>query len=249
MLDIIFRSCSRSESQVHNMERIFSKPECTFYCLKSIVESSKQLEVPYKIIVIDDHSHSEIIDKMKSLLITDRDDFISIENTGNGESLKACYKYADENCNDIIYFVEDDYLHELNALILMLDAYYTFKSYLPNKEIALFPIDCNDRYKLDRLEPCYILPGKDRYWRTVTCTTGTFLLHKNIFIKFRNLFDDFTLYPATCEANTINKIWTNEQGAMCFSPMPTLTYHLQLEEFSPFYSDWKKCLNKLIGEI
>lgn len=249
MLDIIYRSCSRKESQVHGgTERIFNKPELTITCLKSIVNSAKNLDIPYKIAIVDDHSDLKSIAQM-SCLISDIDHFfLSMEETGNGDSLKACFKYADDNCNDLIYFVEDDYLHEPEALPLMVEAYYNFKSNLGGKEAAIFPLDCNDRYKPDWMEPCYLVPGKDRYWRTINHTTCTFLIHKNIFDRFRSNFSQLTLYgidPNIHECNTINRIWTAIQGAVCFSPILSLAYHIQLESHLPLYTDWKKCLEKI----
>lgn len=240
MLNVIFRSCSRPESQVHGTERIVPKSECTYRCFKSLVNSLRDVRGSYRIIVIDDHSDPETIEKLTKLLSSD-DIFIPMIDTGNGKSLEYCYDYADDCDNDLIYFVEDDYLHEPRALPLMTLSYHTFRKNL-GKEVCIFPLDCNDRYHPAMMEPCYLVPGYDRYWRTVNHTTGTFMIHKDIFVKFRQLFARFTLYgkdPDVHESTTINRIWTAIQGATCFSPIPTLAYHLQSKEHLPLYTDYK----------
>jgi glycosyltransferase involved in cell wall biosynthesis len=238
MLDIIFRSCSRPEAQVHGNTRIVPKPECVIKCLKSIVTNLSFFPDIRRVTVIDDHSDPEVVEQLQRLSTK----FIAMQETGNGESLAACYDFADKECQDLIYFVEDDYLHEPGSLLEMLHAYHDFSKNLGGREVAIFPLDCNDRYKPDMMYPSFIVPGEKRYWRTVQHTTGTVMLHKNSFERYRHLFQQFTLYgkdPRIHESTTINHIWRDPNGVICFSPIPTLAYHLQLKEHLPLYTDYR----------
>lgn len=243
MLDIILRTCSRRESQVHGTERIHPKEEILLKCLKSLknsVDLAKDNFYSIKLTIIDDHSDPEIQEILKNSC----DNFISLDKiTGNSASLHSVYDYAIENCEDLIYFLEDDYLHELAAIKEMVDFYYNAKLKLENKEVAVYPLDCNDRYKPIYLRPSFIVPGDARYWRTIDSTTGTIMISSKLFKKTFEIFKQFANYgvnPYIHEENTINNIWRDDvNGAICFSPIPTLTYHLQLEEHLPLYTNYK----------
>jgi hypothetical protein len=222
------------------------KPECVIRCLKSVVNSAKYLlgeEV--RITVIDDHSDTSSLDRIKKIV----PNVISIEDTGYSASISYSYKFAKEECNNLIYFVEDDYLHELEAIREMVTSYYLFKMQSGNKEIVMFPLDGNDRYKPNWLEPCIIVPGASRYWRTILHTTANFMISKQLFLEGWEHFDRFSLYNKdmdVCEANTIENVWKSP-NVLVFSPIPTLTYHLQIDEHLPLftYLSWKKLWNNL----
>ncbi|MFH0782933.1 MAG: glycosyltransferase [Pseudomonadota bacterium] len=235
MLDIILRTCSRYESQVHAGSRIHPKNDVLIRCLKSLRNSIHGANCPeIKLAIIDDHSDSHIAEGLQKSC----DVFISLDNsTGNSASLHAVYDYAKESCSDLIYFVEDDYLHELGAIQEMIDFYYLAKDKLPGRELAIHPVDYPDRYRSECLDQCFIVPGKNRYWRTIGSTTGTFFVSRWVFLRYWHLFNQF----ADCgsEEQTINKIWRGINGVNCFSPIPTLAYHLQAEENLPLYSDYK----------
>ncbi len=240
-LDIILRTCSRSEVQVHEGDRIHSKEEVLIRCLKSVRNSINDAESNgIKLIIVDDHSDPYIVKRLKESC----DEFIPLNgSTGNSASLHAAYNYAKDSCHDLIYFLEDDYLHELGAVEEMVEFYYTAKEKMVNKEIAVYPVDYNDRYKPEGIRPCFIVPGKNRYWRTIDSTTGTFLIAKETLIRDWRLFETF----AECglEESTINKIWRGVNGVICFSPIPTLAYHLQAERNLPLYSNYKPLWDSL----
>jgi hypothetical protein len=248
MLDIILRTCSRSESQVHGTERIYPKEEILKRCFKSLKDAMYEAgnSENMRLTVVDDHSSEEIQEMLK----TSCDNFITLPDgiTGNSASLHAVYDYAKENCEDLIYFVEDDYLHEKNTLLEMMNFYIIAKFKLNYRELACFPLDCNDRYKAEWIRPSFIVDGPSRYWRTIDSTTGTFMCSKAIFTKFEDLiykFADYGVNPEVHEENTINLIWRDPEGAICFSPLPSLVYHLQLESHLPLYTNYKKLWDSL----
>lgn len=251
MIYLVFRCCTRNESQVHGTERLIkSKSEITLKCLKSILESAKNSNYynDINVIVIDDHSPEKDTNYMKSLLekyMFNKSTFINLNDTGNSASLHYQYDFVKSivEQQDLIYFIEDDYLHEETAIDEMLYSYYTFRENLGNRDVAIFPLDCNDRYKPYWMRPSYIVPGRDRYWRTIDSTTGTHLLSYDTFKTFFNLFKKFADYgvdPEVHEESTINNIWRHQNGPVLFSPIPTLAYHLQIEEHLPFYTNYRK---------
>ena len=71
-------------------------------------------------------------------------------------SIKESFNYI-KNCKDLIYFVEDDYIHKKNALVEMLFAYEKFSSILKN-EIFILSTDYPYLYK--KMSDSNILWGK-----------------------------------------------------------------------------------------
>jgi len=239
-LDIILRTCSKVNCfSGRDRDLITDKKELILGCLRSLVNSTRNLDwtlITTKFIIIDDHSDDDTLDQINKIVSWKfhHNDYkiISIDKTGNGESLKACYEYANEHCDDLIYFVEDDYLHHPNAIPYMVD-FYNQDTY----QSVLHPTDYPDRY--NRAYPSYIIRGRDCHWRTIKHTTCTFMITKGILVEHWDKYMGFTRYgldPGVTEDTTINKIY---EDISCFSPLPSLALHLQyIETLSPFV-DWK----------
>ena len=161
----------------------------------------------------------------------------NVQGKGNGDSLKTCYEYAEANCkNQLIFFIEDDYLFEESAIYECYKAAIQAKIIF-NKDICAHPVDYPDRYR--DLYPSWIIAGEKRHWRTIKHTTGTFLISHNILIDQWEHYKNFTkigITPGITEDITINKVY---ETYPCISPIPTLAEHYQ-EEFtlSP-YSAYK----------
>lgn len=241
---LIFRSCSVVNS-VHGTTRPvpFDKAALIAGCLESLlisIRAATQAGFPgeFRLTVIDDHSSDECVHAIRSLLGTApfRTELVSLQSRGNAASLLACYEHARAEAPDLIYFVEDDYLHASSAIPEMLDAYLTFQKQL-NREVVIFPCDHPDRYRDPY--PSMILAGRNRPWRSVLQTSGTFLLHRSTLDKYwptYRRFADYGLDPAIKEDSTINLIY---REVPCFSPLPSLTVHLQDEKSLSPYVDWK----------
>jgi glycosyltransferase involved in cell wall biosynthesis len=237
-LDVIFRSCSRVFA-VHGNRRPTnsSKTELILRCLNSLKRSMDRAVNPehpnLTLTVVDDHSDSESVEAIQRLLKNSLypTKFIAMSETGNGNSLLRCYELAKENTNDLIYFVEDDYLHSPNAISEMLEAYRNLK-FSVQKDCVIYPHDAPSYYK--KYYPSAILLGEKRYWRNVGETTGTLFVSKKVLLDHWDKFMAFTQYgvnPQVSEHNTINQIY---KEVPCFSPMPTLAVHMCESGMSPF---------------
>ena len=241
-LTIILRTCDNIEkfsSIQQHAPRIFgTKKEIIERCFDSLSRSienclDNQLEV--ELHIVDDNSSEET----RNLLLSggfkaklSGFNYISLENTkGNGASLKRCYELARDSCEGSIFFIEDDYLFEENALYQCYIAQKLFMD-TSNAHVVIHPVDYIDRYK--KLDLSYITLAGDRHWRSIKHTTGTFLITKEILMSEWDNYMAFTKIgnPGVSEDTTINKVYENY---FCLSPIPTLAEHLQ-EEFtlSPF---------------
>ena len=146
-----------------------------------------------------------------------------------------------KNCEDLIYFVEDDYIHKIDAIEEMIFTYERISSQL-NKELILCPSDYP--YLYNNLEKSNIFLGNKYHWRSVEETLCTFLTSKNIINQY---WEEFV---STCKKEhypfekPFHAIYKKE---LCISPMPALATHFtninSVYGISPFIN-YKKLWNE-----
>ncbi len=240
-LHVFFRSCSKVYA-FHGGQRIVPEPksEIILRCFRSLTQSLRAVEGhELTLTVVDDHSHPECVTEIQKILgaLPFATDFFPLrERTGNGASLLTNYELARERARELIYFVEDDYLHAPSALPEMLETYELFSRQL-QKEIVLFPCDYPDLYARPYSSAIALSPR--RYWRSIGHTTGTILLHKKTLLEHWEKYMRFSLYgidPEVCEDNSINLAY---RSTPCFSPMPSLAVHVAYPESVSPYIDWR----------
>ena len=235
-LNIYFRSCSKVNLWNQNKKRIFEADKdeyalrSLYSILKSINYSKKNFhEINIKLSIIDDNSSEKFIQNMKKLLLKfDIDnEIISLQNNeitqdikdSNFASIKKCFMLAKENSNDLIYFVEDDYIHDEICILEMIGAYERIATQL-NKEILLCPTDYP--YLYANCDPTYIFLGNKKHWRKTEQSLGTFLISKtNLNIYWENLLQFASGKDNPAEL-ALHKIYEKEP---CFSPIPSLAIH------------------------
>ena len=235
-LNVYFRSCSKVNLWNQNKERIFEADKdeyalrSLYSILKSINYSKKSFnEINIKLSIIDDNSSDEFIQNMKKLLLKfDIDnEIISLQKNevtqdvkdSNFASIKKCYTLAKENSEDLIYFVEDDYIHDEICILEMIGTYERIATQL-NKEILLCPTDYP--YLYASCDPTYIFLGNKKHWRKTEQSLGTFLISKiNLNIYWENLLQFASGKDDPAEL-ALHKIYEKEP---CFSPIPSLAVH------------------------
>ena len=235
-LNIYFRSCSKVNLWNQNKKRIFeaNKDEYAlrslYSILKSINYSKKNFnKINIKLSIIDDNSSEKFIQNMKKLLLKfDIDnEIISLQNNeidqdikdSNFASIKKCFMLAKENSKDLIYFVEDDYIHDEICILEMIGTYERIATQL-NKEIILCPTDYP--YLYANCDPTYIFLGNKKHWRKTEQSLGTFLISKtNLNIYWENLLQFASGKDNPAEL-ALHKIYEKEP---CFSPIPSLAIH------------------------
>ena len=133
-------------------------------------------------------------------------------------SIRKSFYHA-EKCTDLIYFVEDDYIHKVNSLAEMIFAYEKFSSIF-QKEVFLLSTDYPYLYK--KMGGTNILIGENVHWRTVKESLLTFMTSKKMIEKhFEKLIDMATNKSNPFEKN-LHKIYEKES---CLSPIPSLSVH------------------------
>ena len=263
-LDIIIRTCATVKMLTQNKSRLFEreKIEYTIRTIKSLLNSAKDpmLEkLNINFIVIDHNSSSEHLieidnvfkkfDKKYNLInlnvskftnniekINQRGEVVTNNQMSNMANIHQSLLEA-KKCEDLIYFVEDDYLHKRDSLTEMVFTYERVASQT-NNEIILCPSDYPYLYTKPEITQNFL--GQNYHWRKINETLCTFLTSKKIIEKH------WKKYVSMCEKEhapfekPLHEIYESE---LCISPIPSLAIHFtninSIYGLSPNV-DWKK---------
>ncbi|BAX95058.1 hypothetical protein [Mycobacterium shigaense] len=241
---------THSDISVHGAHRYVAAPksEIMLRCAQSLVTSINHADGDIVLRVFDDHSSPDVLPTLHRILQKCRYpvEFIALADRGYNASCLASFSRARDDARELVYFVEDDYLHGPSAVAEMLGAHLLFRERLGGREVALHPYDDPRNYcsPIFSRENCSVVYGTHRHWRTNTHTTNTCWVEIATLERNWELFDLLARYSSTpygqehhiFEASTINRIW-REQVAL-FTPIPSLALHLQHEEHKDPYLDW-----------
>ena len=269
-LDIILRTCASVDMLSQSKKRIFksSKDQYSLRSLVSIINSinnNKKIfkNIKLKLTIIDHNSEKKIIEKFKKLLkkqffeseikrlnisfykkkikkINQQGKKVTDNQISNMCNINQSLNLG-KNCDDLIYFVEDDYIHKVDAIEEMIFAYERISSQT-GKELILCPADYP--YLYTKLQNSKILLGNKYHWRSIEESLCTFLTSKKILNKH------FKKFTSACETEhypfekPFHEIYKKE---LCISPMPAIAVHYtninSIYGLSPFI-DYEKLWSK-----
>ncbi|MDC1146502.1 glycosyltransferase family 2 protein [Candidatus Pelagibacter sp.] len=241
---IIFRTNTDVEIWDQNKKRLFEelKIEYSLRALNSLIRSinfskTKYQNIKFKIIIVDDKSKEENLNKLKKLMDGSGLD-ISIthlnhdkykdtikqqkndQTFSNLASLLQSFELGKEHGEDLVFFVEDDYLHFEPMMEEMVASYERIASQV-NKDIFMCPADYPYLYMNN--EKTNILIGNKRHWRTINQTLCTFMTTKSLLDKYWDNFYNTCLDRNDPFEKYLNEIYTKE---FCISPLKSLSLHL-----------------------
>ena len=258
---IILRINTEIEIWDQNKKRLFELPkiEYTLRSLNSLIKSinfskKKYPNINFKTIIVEDNSKKENISKIDELIAKNNFDIDMInlnlvnhkaiikkqkseQTFSNLSSLLKCYEVAKEQSEDLVFFVEDDYLHFEPMMEEMIASYERISSQL-KKELFVCPTDYPYLYMNN--EKTNILIGNKRHWRTVDRTLCTFMTSKIMIDQYWSNFYNICLDRHDPFEKYLNEIYKKE---FCISPLKSLSVHMtninSSYGLSPFI-DYKK---------
>ncbi len=239
---IVLRMNTNIEIWDQNRRRLFEYPkiEYTKRSLNSLIRSinflkKKHPTINVKTIIVDDNSSTENLNIVKKVIDGHNIEIINLdyskyenkiseqknkETFANLASLLKSFEIGKDTGEDLIYFVEDDYLHFEPMLEEMVASYERIASQL-NKDIFMCPSDYPYLYMNN--EKTNVLIGNKRHWRTVDKTLCTFLTNKNLLNKYWDNFYKNCLDRHDPFEKYLNEIYSKE---ICISPLKSLSLHL-----------------------
>ena len=127
-----------------------------------------------------------------------------------------------EDNNEIIYLCEDDYLHYNNCL-------QHIKEFLNQySDCFCHPVDYPNLYTDKNIQPSEIILSKNWHWRSIKSTTYTLAFTKAVFNSNYSIFTNIN--RSLFYDHIINLLYISTK---CYSPIPSLTSHLEQECLSP----------------
>ena len=266
-LTIIFRSCTSVNMLTQSKKRLFDKDkhEYTLRSLNSIIMALNYAKesfpnINFNIVVIDHNSEKNVINKMRilldkfniknSIISLNLNEFINEIRKTNAENkpvtdnqksnmanIHKSLLVAKNECEDLVYFVEDDYIHQKESIKEMMFTYERISSII-KKELILCPTDYP--YLYTKLDPTNIFLGSSRHWRMIEETLCTFLTSKKMVIAYWEKYTSMCKFEHYPFEQPLHEIYKKEY---CLSPIPSLAMHCtninSIYGISPNI-DWKK---------
>ena len=241
-LKVIYRLCDAVNSLHGRPDGIpgsprplgLDKKEVIKLCLSSLETTLKGLD--HEVFIVGDRVSEEIWElakeKLKPVYY-----FNSQEKLGDGKSLLESSKVAmNQNDDDLIYFVEDDYLHDPENFAQRIKDIFDFAE--KNLQVPWFvhPTDYPDQYSR-LLKRSYLFQTNSGYCREISSTTHTFMVQK----KYYKLFVDFFRECHKDDGNDGKLSTIFQDKAICLSPLPGVATHFHIGTISN-YVDWNKVI-------
>jgi len=189
-------------------------------CLKTFAKAFVDVDMDIHFIL--DRCSGDYLDVVKEQL---KKKFThEFSNYGHYNSALAQYNLAQKTKDDIVLFIEDDYLWTEGAGKRLIGVV---------KELGVAsPYDNPDIYTTEprksRLEKIKVIDGW--HWRTTMDTTMTFGITKDIFMKNIRHFNDWGPSDSPLWAATKETVWC---------PIPTLATHFVENKLAPGI-DWQE---------
>ena len=265
-LDIILRTCTSVNMLTQSKKRIFksNKKDYSLKTLKSLINSinnNKKIfkKVKVKLTIIDHNSDKKVIEKFKKLLKKQffRSEILDLNINFYKKKIKKINQQGNKvidnqisnmsninqslnigkNCDDLVYFVEDDYLHKKEAIEEMILSYERISSQT-GRELIMCPADYP--YLYNKIDYSKIFLGNNRHWRSIEESLCTFLTSKKIINKHFKKFVSACKFEHYPFEKPFHNIYKKE---LCISPVPSLATHFtninSVYGLSPFI-DYKK---------
>ena len=239
---IILRMNTNIQIWDQNRKRLFEYPkiEYTKRSLNSLIKSinflkNKDSNINVKTIIVDDNSSVNNLDVIKKIIDGNNIEIINLdyskyqnkiskqknkETFANLASLLQSFEVGKNVGEDLIFFIEDDYLHFEPMLEEMVASYERIASQI-DKDIFMCPSDYPYLYMSNT--KTNVLIGNKRHWRTIDKTLCTFLTTKKLLDKYWDNFYKNCLERHDPFEKYLNEIYSKE---ICISPLKSLSLHL-----------------------
>ena len=241
---IILRANTKIDIWDQNKKRIFEKPkvEYTSKSISSLIKSivyckTKYPNIKIKTLIVDDDSDEKTLINIKKTINSskldmeiinfDKRDYDNIINKqknlqtfGNLSSLLHSFELGKKMGKDLVFFLEDDYIHFEPMLEEMIASYERISSQT-KKELFICPADYPYLYMNN--EKCNVLIGNMRHWRTIDKTLCTFMTSIELINKYWHNFYSTCLDRNEPFEKHLNEIYKKE---LCISPLKSLSVHM-----------------------
>ena len=240
---IIVRTCTAELIMDQNKKRIFEKDknEYTFRTIKSLIKSVNEakknlVNINFELIITDVNSPKQDLEKINDILKLSnvKSKISSVDLNKFRNKIKEGYSsakfsnmanfynsllIAKNEEADIIYFVEDDYIHNKSSITEMVYSYEKFYSMF-SKDVILLPSDYPYLYAKDDNTKIYL--GERNHWRLVSESLVTFMTSKELIVKHFKELEKMGVEWVDPWEKPLHNLYKNYPS---LSPIPSLAVH------------------------
>lgn len=239
----LWNSSNNWKRIIPNIDKSILIKVCLLSLKKSILNFLNKHSIKFNIHLIHDGSSKDFNDNLVKLLDDDKLNILlhKTKVDGNrGSYLECCDQIS--KSEDIIFFIEDDYLFEPQAIEELIFTYSRISTLL-NKDIFLSPSDYAFYYDAPYKTALFI--GKEYRWRYVGESLLTLMFSKEIFNNYKN---NIRLVGEVINDPFEKPLHDLFKEIPCLAPVKSLAYHLS--RHVPAISEnwlslWKKNYDQL----
>ena len=210
---------------------------------KSILKFLESNTLDISLNLIYDKSSSEFNNQLSNLLSNNKFkiNIIKSKIDGNRGTYLECCDQA-EKSEDLIFFIEDDYLFKKDSIEELLFSYSRISTQT-EKELFFTPSDYVFYYDKNYTTSVFI--GKEYRWRVVKETLLTFMFSKKLLNIYRNKIRAVGEVENDPFEKPLHEIFEKE---LCFAPISSTSFHIS-RTVPSIEPDWHKLWEENYKEI
>ena len=208
-IHIFYRHYNTSGNDNRGRPQGFDFEKCFINLLDTIKDTNVELHI-----VFDGNIESNFINKYKDQFITHQ-----IKAGNDQSSFSQTYSLAKDTPigeSDLIYFLENDYLHTQGWVNKLIELFSTYKLL---HYVSLY--DHNDKYFLPQYEDLVskVFVTNNHHWRTTPSTCGSFIITREL------LELDYDIHTSVSGDHNKFLQLAEERSRMVITPIPGLSTH------------------------
>lgn len=222
-IKVFIRHCNFSKNSVHKNRPSWYTREGCWENMKRTADENTEITIMFDGKPNEDH-----------FLLQDKDKYKIVEKKGgsDGHSFLNLLNYVETlplDDNDIVYFVEDDYLHRPGWCEVMREAF----DYVGSDYVTLYDHFDTYRHIMYATLQSKIYATKSCHWRTAPSTTNTYAM------LFKTLKRDMRIHKSYCDLSIgytrdFEKFLNlGKEGKVLVSSIPGYSTHCETEFLSP----------------
>lgn len=203
-------------------------------CLKNAVKVFNEA----KWNIIADNVSEETNDMIQKYKSRDHIDYVSVGH-GAGTFNLALDLALTFNDDDIVYFIENDYLHKPGSEQILKEGFElgaSFVALYDHPDKYLDPIRGGNPFCVGGAEDTRVYRTKSVHWKMTNSTTMTFAAKVSILKKFENILRKHTSSTHPNDFQMFLEL--REQGASLLTPIPGYSTHGETRWLAPGI-DWE----------
>ena len=210
---------------------------------KSILKFLESNTLDISLNLIYDKSSSEFNNQLSNILSNNKFkiNIIKSKIDGNRGTYLECCDQA-EKSEDLIFFIEDDYLFKKDSIEELLFSYSRISTQT-EKELFFTPSDYVFYYDKNYTTSVFI--GKNYRWRVVKETLLTFMFSKKLLNIYRNKIRAVGEVENDPFEKPLHEIFEKE---LCFAPISSTSFHIS-RTVPSIEPDWHKLWEENYKEI